>query len=344
MHPLRPLTLWLFTCAFLVFSMVVIGGLTRLSESGLSIVEWKLVSGILPPLSETAWQAEFAAYQTSPQFQLVNHAMTLHDFQGIFWLEYLHRLLGRLVGLAYILPLLFFASRKAASPLFLWKMTSISALVGMQGVVGWYMVKSGLIHEPAVSQYRLGFHLCLAILIFSLTLWQWLRLRMPATPTSTVHTKLSWYILTAIFLQIFMGALVAGLDAGLTYNTFPLMDGAWIPTGIYSNTPLWLNHFENIITVQFQHRVFAFVVLGLIGFQAWRIHHHPLTSSASRHLSLILVSICSLQIILGIITLIMVVPIHLAATHQAIAVLTLACAIITHYHLTHSQEIVIKND
>jgi heme a synthase len=341
----RSLQIWLGLCATLVFFMVVIGGLTRLSESGLSIVEWKVVSGILPPLTTQSWEKEFLAYQTSPQFKKVNQDMTLEDFKGIFWLEYIHRLLGRTVGMCYLLPLLYYAIRKAAPTALLWRMAGIGMLVGAQGVVGWYMVKSGLIDNPAVSQYRLAFHLCLAIVIFALTLWQWLRLRapqQPALPTNTAQ-RLSIALISAVFLQIFMGALVAGLDAGLTYNTFPLMDGQWIPDGLYMQSPALINHFENIITVQFQHRVVAFIVLAIA--ITLRLHYRKKPSEFARErcFSTATLHIILLQIIFGISTLIMVVPIPLATAHQAIAVLVIASCLFLWHEQRYPCTAEIKN-
>lgn len=322
----RSTNIWLILCATLVFCMVIIGGLTRLSESGLSIVEWKVVSGILPPLGEESWQKEFTAYQATPQYIKINNHMQLEDFKQIFWLEYIHRLLGRLVGLCYALPLLYFAIKKAAPPRILRAMFGICLLVGAQGAVGWYMVKSGLVDNPAVSQYRLAFHLCLAILIFALTLWQWLRHNSTTTiksPSNTQHV-LCTAILTMLAIQIFMGALVAGLDAGLTYNTFPLIDGSWLPEGLHSLTPAWRNHTENILTVQFQHRVTAFAILtlALILRFNYRKQEHTCTHAICLTNSIILTIL--IQIIFGVLTLLMVVPTHLAVSHQAIAVILIA--------------------
>ncbi len=310
---------WLYLCAGLVFAMVLVGGVTRLTESGLSIVEWKPFTGILPPIGQTSWEAEFAAYKTSPQYQKVNQGMSLADFQGIFWLEYLHRLLGRLVGMVFLVPLLFFSVRKN-SLVNLPRMWLIATLVGLQGLVGWYMVKSGLVDIPAVSPYRLGLHLGLAELIFALVLWEIFRL---TKCTQLVFNggdkiKLLAQITTfSVVIQMFLGALVAGLRAGLTYNSFPLMDGDFIPHGIF---------IDHIATAQFFHRWFAFLAAALVLSQAaylWRIN--------AEKLALALILIVTTQISLGIATLLLAVPVALASIHQVMAFILLGFCLRVNY-------------
>ncbi|MFO1241778.1 MAG: COX15/CtaA family protein [Rickettsiales bacterium] len=333
---------WIAALAFLVFSMVVIGGLTRLTESGLSIVEWKLVSGILPPLTEESWQREFDAYRQSPQYEKVNKGMTVSDFKNIFWLEYLHRLLGRSIGLVALLPLIWLSAKRKTifhydkrndelndHPLFqdhrwlLGRMWLVALLIGLQGALGWYMVKSGLIDVPWVSPYRLAAHLGLAVTILLLLVNSLLRLSsITALQRSIAAQRFSIAVVAVVFVQIILGAFVAGLDAGLTYNTFPLMDGDFIPSGLWQMDPAWRNIFENVTTVNFFHRWFAFVAGGFVLSQSfWIIKTTPssfLVKCAYASAGLVI-----LQIVLGISTLLLVVPVHLATLHQAVAALLL---------------------
>lgn len=322
---------WVAALAFLVFSMIVIGGLTRLTESGLSIVEWKLVSGILPPLTEQSWQQEFDAYRQSPQYQKVNKGMSVSDFKNIFWLEYLHRLLGRTIGLVVLLPLLWLtASSKTFAPVtnpnswFLPRMWWVTFLIGLQGAIGWYMVKSGLIDVPWVSPYRLALHLGLAMIILLLLTTTWMRLQdiRLSAPISTFQTRLSFIVVVSVFVQILLGAFVAGLDAGLTYNTFPLMDGDLVPNGLWTIQPTWRNLFENVTMVNFLHRWVAFGVGALILFQGMLLLRTG-TPPLFRYLAILSMTLTAVQIALGISTLLLVVPVHLATTHQAVAALLL---------------------
>ncbi len=330
--PIPAVTLWIYACIFLVFCMVVIGGLTRLTESGLSIVEWKLVSGVFPPMSEASWQKEFNAYRTSPQYLKVNRGMSLGEFQGIFWLEYIHRLLGRLVGLTFAAPLCFFWLTKRLAPRIARKMLGITLLVGVQGVVGWYMVKSGLVDVPSVSPYRLAFHLGLAVTIFCCLLHvAYVSQRNATTRTSPPPLfRLSLVVTGAVFLQILLGALVAGLDAGMTYNTWPLMDGSFFPSGAFTLVPVWSNFFEHIPVVQFQHRWFAFVVLTIIMYLyaqcriRYRNSHIPRIGAA-------IAALAGIQALLGIVTLLLVVPVALGTAHQAVALLLIGfCVWLNH--------------
>jgi heme a synthase len=297
--------IWLKSCLVLVLCMVAIGGLTRLTESGLSIVEWKLVSGIFPPLSDAGWQAEFEQYQATPEFAKKNATMALSDFKRIFWLEYLHRLLGRLIGLVFVIPLILFSIRRAAPKKWLLRFWCIFALICLQGAVGWYMVKSGLVHNPWVSPYRLAFHLSLATVILSCTY-----LSIKAVQGKCNGAQQGKAVLALMAVQIVWGAFVAGLDAGMIYNEFPLMGGEWMPDELFSTTPAWMSMFEHHATVQFMHRIGAFLVLGAVIWQAFKLQ--------SRAAYMVL-GVTALQITLGIATLLSVVNIWLASLHQLVA-------------------------
>jgi cytochrome c oxidase assembly protein subunit 15 len=322
--PNRAVAAWLFFCCAMIFAMVVIGGVTRLTESGLSITEWKPAAGAIPPLSEQAWQEEFAKYQQIPQYRERNSGMTLAEFKTIFWWEFVHRLWGRLIGLIYALPLLWFVLRGQVRGRLAWRLAGIFVLGGLQGALGWYMVKSGLVDRVSVSQYRLTAHLGLALLIYAATLWTALDLLRPS-PAATPLSRAAAGFSALVFLTILAGGFVAGLDAGMSYNTFPLMDGRFVPEGYLDETPWWLNFFENVAAVQFNHRVLAMttlacaIALAIAGRNA---------APRARALALATGAMAALQAALGISTLVLVVPIPLAATHQAgaVALLTLALA------------------
>lgn len=324
MNPMQPLRYptairrWLTLCLILIALMVCVGGVTRLTESGLSIVEWKLISGTLPPMNAQAWQTEFDAYKLTPQFKQVNANFTIADFQQIFWLEYIHRLLGRIIGLAVFLPLVYLTLRRALPrPLFK-RMVAVTILVAAQGTVGWVMVASGLHDEPRVEPLKLALHLLLAFSVFALLLWtRWQVTATPRLPAPRPVAIAARALLALVVLQITFGALVAGLRAGYYFNNFPLMDGQLIPAGLGDLTPWWRNHLENIMTVQFQHRIGAFAVFfGVLGFviYSWKkIPHHRLLKS--------LVHVVILQFILGVATLLSTVDIALASMHQLVALL-----------------------
>lgn len=329
MHPapryLPAVRLWLTTCIVLVVAMVLIGGVTRLTESGLSIVEWKLFSGILPPVSTDAWEVEFSAYKTSPEYQLVNKGFSLSDFQRIFWLEYLHRVLGRIIGMALILPFVYFSARKALPKPLIRRMALACVLVAAQGAVGWIMVASGLVDQPRVDPIKLALHLSLALALFALLLWT----RWQVTGNRPAHSLQRGtgvrVLVVLVAVQIVLGALVAGLDAGYSYNSFPLMDGKLIPQGLHLMNPWWINHLENVMTVQFQHRAGAWAVLALglavIG-SLWR------NGLAEQRQYLRAVAlIVGLQFCLGVATLLSGVNIALASAHQLGAVLLLGVAL-----------------
>jgi cytochrome c oxidase assembly protein subunit 15 len=309
---------WLLLCAAMVLAMVLIGGITRLTESGLSIVEWQPLVGTIPPLSDADWQALFQKYQTSPQFKQVNRGMTLGEFKSIFWWEYIHRLWGRLIGLVFALPFLWFLARRQIAGALVWKLGGIFALGAAQGAMGWYMVASGLVDRPEVSQYRLTAHLGLALLIYALLLWTAWNLRGArlgdAAPAAMRRGAAGLLILVTV--AVLAGGFVAGLDAGLLYNTFPLMEGRLVPPDYLATEPWWRDVFENRATVQFHHRLLGIATLAAAGVYAWRTLG-PGTPRPVRRAAAALAHTAALQVALGIATLLLVVPVSLAALHQA---------------------------
>ena len=310
--------LWLAVVCFLIFVMVVVGGITRLTESGLSIVEWKPITGIVPPTSEAAWQLEFENYKQYPEYQKLNHGMSMDEFKAIFWWEFIHRLLGRLVGLVYLLPLLFFQFTGCLSSVFSRRLWIGFVLGGLQGLVGWYMVKSGLVDRPDVSHYRLALHLGLAFFLFAYLFWQILDLRPKTKSKGLVPGYLATYakvILAFVSIQIVWGAFTAGLKAGYGFNTFPTMNGQWIPSGFWMPDPVWSNFFENNISVQFIHRTLAWILLAL--FSSFFVLSRRFDISARQAKAVWAVSAAFLmQFCLGIATLLLMVPIQLASLHQ----------------------------
>lgn len=329
----RPLAIsnWLLLVAVMVLAMVVVGGITRLTESGLSIVKWDPISGTFPPLSDGAWQAEFAAYRSSPQYQLVNSGMSLDEFKNIFFWEYVHRLLGRTIGLVFALPLAWFAWKRAIPAGYGWKLVTILALGGLQGAIGWWMVASGLVDRPEVSHIRLAIHLLTALAIFSACLWVALDLRAlardPAARPARMPTAGIW-ALCLLVLQLMYGAYVAGLDAGFAYNSWPKMGDQWFPSETPMLSPWLLNLVNNKIVVQFIHRWLAWAVAAMVALfaaTAWQRgrHNHAFA----------LVFAVGLQISLGIATLLTGVAIPIAAAHQGMAVLLLATILATAHRL-----------
>ncbi len=315
---------WLVACTFLVFCMVWVGGLTRLTESGLSIVDWRPVTGAIPPITDADWQAELEKYRSSPQYQLVNKGMTIEEFKGIFWLEYIHRLLGRVLGFAFLLPFVYFAARRAFSKPFAFRLLGIFALGGLQGLVGWLMVKSGLQDNPWVSPVKLMFHLGLATIIFMLLLWTCFKVRVEDTLKKNPirhhahHYGFAVAICVMVYIQILLGALVAGNDAGLTYNTFPLMDGRFVPDGLWAQLPMWSNFVQNITMVQYNHRIMAYLLSAAIIAFCWQgLKQYP--QYATWYYAIVACFIA--QFMLGVFTLLLVVPISLAVMHQANAIL-----------------------
>lgn len=317
----RAVALWLFAVAGLVALMVVIGGLTRLTESGLSMVEWKPITGWLPPLSETAWAAEFEKYKQFPEYQKINIGMTLEGFKSIFWLEYIHRLLGRLIGVAFALPMILFWIGGRIPTGMKPHLVLMFLLGGSQGALGWFMVASGLVDHPDVSHYRLTAHLGLAFFIYAYLLWGGLSLIRHGRMVRAVN-GIAAIFAVIVFLQVLSGGLVAGLNAGLAHNTWPLMEGAFIPDGLLIVEPWWHNFTENAMTVQFQHRMLAYIVFVLaLGTSVALKHRAPV---GLRHGLLTAVLV---QVGLGIATLMAHVPVALGTLHQAGAVVVLGIAV-----------------
>ncbi|MEK6244744.1 MAG: COX15/CtaA family protein [Pseudomonadota bacterium] len=313
---------WLFICAAFTFATVVVGGITRLTHSGLSIVEWQPLVGAIPPLSHADWEALFAKYRESPQFRQVFPYMDLAGFKGIFWWEYLHRLLGRVIGLVFLIPYLYFLFKKSLSRSLAWKLAGVFVLGGLQGAMGWYMVKSGLVDDPRVSHFRLTAHLGLALLIFAIEFW--LALGLLQEKTQSIRKAFPLVVVGLVFLMALSGGLVAGLRAGHAYNTFPLMNGHLIPPEAFMLEPWWRNFFWNVATVQLVHRAIFWLLLVLIPLLWWRARRTQAKIAAHHLLAAFL-----LQATLGIATLLLAVPVPLAALHQAGAVLLLAAALWT---------------
>jgi cytochrome c oxidase assembly protein subunit 15 len=331
----RAVAAWLLACCALVFAMVVVGGVTRLTHSGLSIVEWQPIVGALPPLDEAGWQETFGKYKQTPEYRLVNPHMTLEGFKNIFWWEYVHRLLGRLIGAAFLLPLLWFALRGKIARGLTWKFAVIFGLGALQGALGWYMVKSGLVDNPRVSQYRLTAHLGLAFLIYAAMLWVALDLLFPRTHPGTVSAGLrrfAFALVALIFAMVLSGGLVAGIRAGLAYNTFPLMNGRLVPPEIFSLEPWYLNFSSNMATVQFDHRLIAWLLALLVPWFWLRVRREAVPSRAKLGAHLLLAAL-ALQIALGIATLMLAVPVPLAAAHQAGALLVFSAALFAAHSL-----------
>jgi heme a synthase len=329
----KALRLWLGGLALLIVAMILVGGATRLTDSGLSITEWKPVTGVIPPLSDSAWQEAFDAYRKIPEYLELKRGMSLDQFKTIYWWEWGHRFLGRLIGVAFLLPFLAFWIVGYIPRALLPRLAGLFVLGGLQGTVGWYMVKSGLVTRVDVSQYRLAAHLGIAVAILGYTLWLIFDLGRERSPGATSDRRVSAWIagaaLTLIYLQILAGGLVAGIDAGLGYNTWPLINGAFVPSGLGEAQPWVLNLFENPLTVQFDHRMLGYtVVLATIlqsGCLALRREAPELVTSA-----FILMCLALLQATLGVWTLLLAVPIELGLAHQAGAILLFAAAL---YHL-----------
>lgn len=322
----RTIALWLLVCCAAIFAMVVLGGVTRLTGSGLSIVRWEPITGVLPPLNETAWEQVFQLYQQSPEYRLKNQGMSLDGFKTIFWFEYAHRLLGRLIGVIFLVPLIFFVIRRQVDRSLIPKLVLMFVLGGLQGLLGWYMVMSGLVNDPHVSQYRLTAHLGLALLIYAYMFWVALDLLFPDTGHIQKRGATAGLIVLLVFLTALSGGFVAGTRAGLAYNTFPLMDGQWVPGGMFTLTPLWSNLFENVTTVQFDHRLLATLLFLVIPAFWWRARRQPLAPRVQIGLHVLLMTLF-LQLGLGISTLLLRVPVALGTAHQGGAVLLLTAAL-----------------
>ncbi len=335
----RAIAIWLFVLCAMIFAMILLGGATRLTHSGLSMVEWRPLFGVLPPMSEAAWQNVFQQYQEFPEFQKINFAITLAEFKRIFLFEYSHRILGRAIGVAFALPFLYFLLRRQLSWHLAPRLAVMFVLGASQGVLGWYMVQSGLVERPDVSPYRLTAHLGLAVIIYAYLLWTAMSLLQPVRRTLLAVgrgrvLRIATPIVTgAIFLTILSGGFVAGNDAGLAYNSFPLMDGRFVPADIFRLEPWWRNFFENLPLVQLDHRLLALLVIiatMILLVASWR---QPLPAGARRAIGAWAV-VTVAQLALGIFTLLLLVPVPLGVAHQAGALLTFTMALWTYHELS----------
>jgi cytochrome c oxidase assembly protein subunit 15 len=336
-HAERQIAAWLLVCCFMLFLMIVVGGITRLTHSGLSIVEWQPIVGTVPPMTDRQWQETFDKYKLTPEYRKVNFDMGIAEFKGIFWWEYFHRLLGRLIGVLFFIPLLFFLMRRKVHGPLGWKLLGIFVLGALQGGMGWFMVASGLVDDPRVSHYRLTAHLGLAFIIFAAMFWVALDLLFPPTATSMNPrrhgpARAAAGLAALVFVTVLTGGLVAGIRAGFAYNTFPLMNGHIVPPEIFMLEPWHLNFFNNMALVQFDHRLLAWLLALLVPWFWWKtrgVEANPRALLAAR----LLLGTLGLQIALGISTLLLVVPIPLAAAHQAGAVLVFTAALFAAHSL-----------
>ncbi|MDG1436733.1 MAG: COX15/CtaA family protein [Rickettsiaceae bacterium] len=323
----RSIVIWLGLMCIAIVTMIFIGGLTRLTESGLSITEWNPISGVIPPLTEADWQIEFDKYKKSPEYLKHNLGMNVSEFKDIYLLEFIHRIAGRITGLLYILPLMFFFIRgyikKPESYIYI----LATALLGMQGFMGWYMVKSGLVSDPHVSHYRLAAHLMFAVFLYIIMFWQMMRHCVSRRVTSSninIRPIYNWCLLSIVLLlvQMMLGAFVAGLDAGLLYNDFPMMGDRFVPYELLSNS-LSFASLEDTVFIQFIHRIMAYILVLVVGIFSWKS-----ISFGDRNLTIstwFVLAAVILQMCLGIMTLLYQVPIILAILHQLGAVLLLSC-------------------
>ena len=334
----RQVAIWLTACAITIVGMILLGGVTRLTDSGLSMVDWKLIKGVIPPITQADWQAMFLKYQQFPEYQKTNFDMTLDEFKPIFMYEYLHRMLGRFIGILFVLPFLFFVFNKRITSGLTPRLLILMILGGSQGALGWYMVKSGLVDNPHVSQYRLTAHLGLAVFIYGVIIWTVLDL--VAIPKYRLPDFMSFsYAITAmIFLMILSGGLVAGTRAGIPYPTWPLMGDSFIPKGLYDLQPFWLSAFEDMLTIQFNHRMFAYLIVVAVTVFAYRILRTKIDSSF-RLVIYGFLSILGLQVTLGISTLVFYIPIPVAAAHQVCAIALISASLFVSHCFKNSHKL-----
>ena len=328
----RPIAWWLLACCALVFLMVMLGGITRLTESGLSITEWQPISGVIPPHDPAQWAAEFARYKAIPQYRAIHADMTLAQFKTIFYWEYSHRLLGRLIGAVFLLPFLYFLVRGRISGTLVPKLAAIFALGALQGAIGWYMVESGLSGRIEVSQYRLALHLAMAVLIYAAMLWVALDLFGGRRGGTIAVRRGASAVLALVFVTLVAGAFVAGLRAGYVYNTFPLMGGRWVPEGYFHLAPWYRNFFANVTAVQFDHRLLAETTVAAIVALWLGARHSGLAPRQRRALDALLAMV-AVQAGLGLATLLLVVPLPLAVLHQAGAMGLVTAALVARHGL-----------
>ena len=326
---LRAVRLWLWIMAGLIFAMVIVGGATRLTESGLSITEWKPITGVIPPLSETSWLVEFEKYKLIPQYAQLFPTMTLAEFQTIFYWEWGHRILGRIIGFAFAVPLAYFWLRGVLTRALKWRLTGLLALGGLQGAVGWWMVSSGLTKRVEVAPERLMVHLLLASITFAAIVWIAVGLKPAAAEAAQGLRVGAFGLLAVVLTQIGLGALVAGSRAGLTYNDWPFMAGHLVPPmeNLARLDPWWLNFLENITLIQFQHRMVAYALLALALWHVATARRKAPGSKAVRRATA-LAGLVTTQAVIGIVTLMLVVPIWAGLLHQALAMVVLAMAVV----------------
>lgn len=323
----RQVAAWLIVCAVVIFGMILLGGVTRLTDSGLSMVEWRPLMGVIPPMSEQAWLEVFEMYRQYPEYLIINKGMSLEEFKVIFMYEYLHRVLGRLIGVLFFLPLVYFAWARKVREGMMPKLVLLFFLGGLQGLLGWYMVKSGLVDVPDVSQYRLTAHLGLAVIIYAFILWLIFDLVFLGPEgkrrSADGFAFGSLALVLLVYLMILSGGLVAGTKAGLAYPTWPLMGDSFIPPGLYSMQPFWLSALEDITTIQFNHRMFAYTLFVVLSGFAFTIFRSRLGGYAKLAAGLMIVALLA-QVTLGISTLLLHVPVGIGAAHQGGAVVLLS--------------------
>lgn len=328
----RPLVrLWLISIALLVFAIVIVGGATRLTDSGLSITEWLPILGAIPPLNEADWMVAFEKYRQIPEYQLVHKGMSLDAFKFIYWWEWGHRFLGRFIGLAFFVPFVWLLATRRIERRMVPHLSLLFILGGLQGAVGWYMVSSGLVDRVDVSQYRLAAHLALAVAIFGYLVWAALSVVPRNISLSGQGAVGALLVCVLIYLQIILGAFVAGLDAGQGYNTWPKMDGAFVPSGLLAMEPAWRNLFESALTVQFMHRMFAYLVIIAAVWHVTRTFRSAPEGAAQLSAGL-LALVLLVQAGLGIWTLLARVPISLGLLHQGGAIVLLGVGL-WHLHI-----------
>lgn len=324
----RAIRVWLGFVLVALFALIIVGGATRLTDSGLSITQWKPIHGVIPPLSAAEWEEEFQLYKKIPEYTQINAGMSVDEFKRIFWWEWAHRLLARSIGLIFALPLAYFWLTGRIESRLKLPLAGILALGGLQGFIGWWMVSSGLAERTDVSQYRLAVHLTMACIIFASTMWVMRAISPHEEAPARYSRSIRMAMVLAVFalFQIYLGALVAGLDAGFSYNTWPLMDGAVIPGDLFIQNPWWINLFENPKTVQFVHRIGAYVLLALVIVHLVQVTRE-LPGSAHARRAVVLFGLVLAQAALGIMTLLTQVQIHTALTHQAGAIVVLGFAV-----------------
>lgn len=333
----KQISRWLLTGYFMVFIMLILGGITRLTQSGLSIVEWNVIMGIVPPMNETEWNTAFEKYRQFPEYKILNKTMTVEEFKSIFWWEYIHRLWGRLIGIVFIIPFTWFLIQKRFTPAWIGKLVLVFLIGAFQGFMGWYMVQSGLIENPHVSHYRLTMHLFLAFTICGLLLWytmSWLPQETGRVDAPPSLRKFATGLMLLILGQSMLGGLVAGLKAGYMYNTYPKMGDAWLPESAWMMDPAWMNFFENGIMIQFMHRTLALIVVGAV-FVFWlmaRKRTWPISLSRSIHFLFLMTLI---QLSLGITTILLAVPVFWGVVHQAGALVLFSSAVWVRCQMTH---------